>query len=98
MWPFRKRVPSDDVQACRASISELSGQVARLREDHEDLKERFTSLRGRVYHAGLHKVGLSDEAQPSASPPSPAVDSRTARSQKLTQAGFVPGKPFPHKV
>lgn len=84
VWPFRKQ-PIADVQTLRAAIQELNSTVARLREDHDDLKERFVSLRGRVYAAGVHKVGLKDPSQP------------MTRDDLRRQMGFVPGRPMKHE-
>lgn len=85
MWPFRKRVPIDDAVALRNAITEASSGLAKLREDHEDLKERFVSLRGRVYNAGLHKTGLQDPER------------KLTRDELRARSGFVPGRPMKHE-
>ena len=85
MWPFRKRVPIGDAHVLNRAITELSSGLAKLREDHEDLKERFASLRGRVYNAGLHKTGLQDP------------DRKLTRDELRAKMGFVPGRPMKHE-
>lgn len=85
MWPFRKRLPVDDARTLRNAITELSSGFTKLREDHEDLKERFGSLRGRVYNAGLHKTGIPDP------------DRKPTRDELRKQMGFIPGRPMKHE-
>lgn len=84
MWPFRKS-PIDDAAALRKAINELSAAHSKLREDHEDLKERFGSLRGRVYAAGIHKNPLQDP------------DAKLSRDELRRRMGFIPGRPMKHE-
>lgn len=88
MWPFPKRRSLDEV--CLA-VERLSARLERLHDDHEDLKAKHISLRGRVYAAGIHKHAIEAKENEEAT-----VTNITSREELRRRAGFVPGQPMKH--
>lgn len=88
MWPFSFN--SWKVSVERA-LAQHEARIERLRDDHEDLKVKHASLRGRVYAAGIHKLPVAEDE----SDPKNAAQPMT-RDELRKQMGFIPGRPMKH--
>lgn len=96
MWPFTKSI-QQQVSDLQMAVNQLSGRLERLGEAHEELQDAHRRLRGRVYAAGIHKVGLKDDAAAEPGQSAPSVEPKLSKEELKKRIGFVPGRPFPHK-
>lgn len=84
MWPFRSRAQGAN-DAHLELVKQIHGLQLRLQlaeERIEAAEAAHERLRGRVYATGAHKGGSTEPL---------------SKAEILAQAGFVPGRPFPHK-
>jgi len=82
MWPFTRK-PQETL--------ELYRKLLWLESRIDELEAKHSSLRGRVYSAGIHKNPIpdSEEARIATVPRS--------KDELRRLAGIVPGKPYKHQ-
>jgi len=90
MWPFTRTATLRDVGE---ALARHESMLTRLRDDHEDLKAKHASLRGRVYAAGIHKLPVADDE---VSDPKNAAQPMSRDELRKTM-GFIPGRPMKHQ-